>query len=211
MYMRAGIALGAYLGQTRSISDRMLMSAAETLPTLVSQEDLNKGGARGWQEQQLLHPPRVGSGMRRPAGGVGAVARRAARDAIPHGRRALSMCFPTYAGTCRYVEYAHESCMMTPHDDAAGVPPAAQVLDVRCARPPAPAGLVYPRLDAIRDISARIALEVAKTAHAEGRLRGRAKDKLVTQGEEALLTFIKRSMFLPTYSSLVHLPPGILE
>eukprot|EP00798_Chlamydomonas_sp_ICE-L_P019326 gene19326-25976_t len=43
MYIFPGIALGAYLGATRTISDNMLMKAAETLPTLIPEKDLNDG------------------------------------------------------------------------------------------------------------------------------------------------------------------------
>ena len=38
-----GVALGAYLGNTRIITDAMLTHAAEMLPTLISDEDLEKG------------------------------------------------------------------------------------------------------------------------------------------------------------------------
>ncbi|KAG2435604.1 hypothetical protein HYH02_011895 [Chlamydomonas schloesseri] len=43
MYIFPGIALGAYLGQTRIITDRMLMAAAEELPRLIPQEELERG------------------------------------------------------------------------------------------------------------------------------------------------------------------------
>lgn len=35
------MALGAWLGQTRIITDEMVMHAAECLPSLISQEDLD--------------------------------------------------------------------------------------------------------------------------------------------------------------------------
>ncbi|KAG2502128.1 hypothetical protein HYH03_000618 [Edaphochlamys debaryana] len=43
MYIFPGIALGAFLGQTRIITDRMLMATAEELPKLIAAEELAKG------------------------------------------------------------------------------------------------------------------------------------------------------------------------
>ncbi|KAG1681504.1 hypothetical protein FOA52_014010 [Chlamydomonas sp. UWO 241] len=43
MYIFPGIALGAYLGATKTISDLMLMTAAEKLPELITDEDLAQG------------------------------------------------------------------------------------------------------------------------------------------------------------------------
>lgn len=68
--------------------------------------------------------------------------------------------------------------------------------------------MVYPRLENIRDITAHVALEVIKTAAAEGRLRGRAADKLA-RSEARLLDYINESMFNPAYTSLVPLPVGV--
>ncbi|GIL59677.1 hypothetical protein Vafri_14408 [Volvox africanus] len=113
MYIFPGVALGGFLGQTRIITDAMLMAAAEELPKLVPKEDLEKG-------------------------------------------------------------------------------------------------LVYPRLAAIRDISASIATAVALAAGEEGRLRGRMRDKFA-QGPDAMRSFISKSMFYPDYKALVHLPRGIEE
>jgi len=43
MYFFPGLALGAQLGHTKKVTDRMLMAAAETLPKQLSAEDLKRG------------------------------------------------------------------------------------------------------------------------------------------------------------------------
>lgn len=69
---------------------------------------------------------------------------------------------------------------------------------------------MYPRLEDIRDISAQIAVAVATAAGEEGRLRGRLRDKWA-QGPDPMLRYIQQSMFVPTYSPLVHLQRGVEE
>jgi malic enzyme len=46
MYIFPGVALGAFLGRTRIITEAMLMAAAEKLPELISGEALAAGGRR---------------------------------------------------------------------------------------------------------------------------------------------------------------------
>eukprot|EP00879_Flechtneria_rotunda_P024431 GHRR01025900.1.p2 GENE.GHRR01025900.1~~GHRR01025900.1.p2 ORF type:complete len:104 (+),score=40.41 GHRR01025900.1:925-1236(+) len=43
MLFHAGLALGAFLGETRYVSDGMLMATAETLPKLIGDEDVQAG------------------------------------------------------------------------------------------------------------------------------------------------------------------------
>lgn len=113
LHFQPGVALGAYAGETRIITDHMLMKAAEALPHMINEEDLA-------------------------------------------------------------------------------------------------AGLVYPRLKDIREISARVALEVMKAAAVEGRLRGKAKERL-ERSEESVLKWIRGKMYHPGYASLVQLPVGVGE
>eukprot|EP01026_Neomeris_dumetosa_P004900 TRINITY_DN11336_c0_g2_i1.p1 TRINITY_DN11336_c0_g2~~TRINITY_DN11336_c0_g2_i1.p1 ORF type:complete len:440 (-),score=63.73 TRINITY_DN11336_c0_g2_i1:283-1602(-) len=113
MYIFPGLALGAFLGKTETISDNMILTAAEVLPSMITEED----------------------------------------------RKA-------------------------------------------CA--------IYPKLSDIRNISHHIACEVIKTAAGEGMLRGEAMKNLA-KGEDALRNFVRRLMFVPRYTSFVHLPRGVME
>jgi len=111
MYIFPGVALGAWLGETRTISEAMLMRAAEVLPTLMTADDINENQA-------------------------------------------------------------------------------------------------YPKLNNIREISAKIALEVIKEADKNGQVHGKAAVKLAL-GDAALMHYIKHSMYNPQYASLVHRPEAV--
>eukprot|EP01025_Chloroclados_australasicus_P049130 TRINITY_DN5588_c0_g2_i2.p1 TRINITY_DN5588_c0_g2~~TRINITY_DN5588_c0_g2_i2.p1 ORF type:complete len:645 (+),score=58.64 TRINITY_DN5588_c0_g2_i2:80-1936(+) len=113
MYIFPGLAIGAFLGETSTISDTMILRAAEVLPDMILEED-RKNGA------------------------------------------------------------------------------------------------IYPKLFNIRSISLHIACEVIKMAAEEGRLQGEARKNLA-RGEDALRHFIHKKMFVPGYTSLVHLPQGVME
>jgi malic enzyme len=41
--MPQGLARGVYLGRTGVVTDAMIMAAAETLPALIEQEDVDRG------------------------------------------------------------------------------------------------------------------------------------------------------------------------
>jgi malate dehydrogenase (decarboxylating) len=111
MYIFPGLARGAYLGRTGVVTDAMIMAAAETLPALIEQEDVDRG-------------------------------------------------------------------------------------------------LVYPRLQDIRDISSKIAVEVIKVAAAEGHLHSVEAGEALDKGQDELLSWVKEQMFSPAYTSLQYSPPG---
>lgn len=87
---------------------------------------------------------------------------------------------------------------------------AAETLPLMITDEDLEAGMVYPRLEQIRQISLNVALEVMKCAAEEGHLRGKALEKL-NQSEAKLISFIQGSMFVPAYSSLIQLPIGVQE
>ena len=55
-----------------------------------------------------------------------------------------------------------------------------------------------------------MATEVIKVAAAEGRVKGRALERL-SRSDAALKEWLRGCMFTPKYSSLVHLPVGVEE
>ncbi|GBF98314.1 malic enzyme [Raphidocelis subcapitata] len=112
LFLFPGMALGAYLGRTGTVTDGMFMKAAEAIPELIEEEDLA-------------------------------------------------------------------------------------------------AGLAYPRIKSIRDISAAVAAAVIAAAHVEGRVANANASAAAAAGPEALLRYVKRMMYSPfEYSSLAYRPLG---
>ncbi|KAF5838420.1 hypothetical protein DUNSADRAFT_2888 [Dunaliella salina] len=72
------------------------------------------------------------------------------------------------------------------------------------------AGCVYPRLQDIRAITTAVACAVLKQGHEEGLTQGRCL-QWMEKGDEALAAWVRGLMFVPVYSSLVHLPTGVGE
>jgi hypothetical protein len=63
----------------------------------------------------------------------------------------------------------------------------------------------------IRSITSKIAAEVIKKAASEGMDIASGAAAAMAKGDCALVTWISRRMFVPTYNSLAYLPPGIGE
>ncbi|KAK9792672.1 hypothetical protein WJX73_006593 [Symbiochloris irregularis] len=72
-------------------------------------------------------------------------------------------------------------------------------------------GKVYPPLANIRAISRRVAADVIKTAHSEGKLHSKSALRELLRGDDALLDWVESMMYKPQYDSLIHLPVGIME
>lgn len=65
---------------------------------------------------------------------------------------------------------------------------------------------------AIRDISAAVAVAVIKAAAADGHVREEGALRRLSQGDARLLHWVKRHMYSPfEYSSLAYRPPGVGE
>ena len=64
------------------------------------------------------------------------------------------------------------------------------------------AGVIYPRIDRIRDISAYVAVKVMQQAAREGRVPEEIR-KLVAKGETALSDFVYSTMYVPSYRPTV--------
>ena len=63
-------------------------------------------------------------------------------------------------------------------------------------------GVIFPRIDRIRDISAYVAIKVMQTAAKEGRVPDDIR-RLVAQGEAAMKEYVYSSMYVPEYRPLV--------
>jgi len=64
------------------------------------------------------------------------------------------------------------------------------------------AGIIYPHIDRIRDISAYVAIKVMQEATKEGRVPEDVR-KLVAQGEKAIGDFVFSTMYVPSYRPTV--------
>lgn len=69
---------------------------------------------------------------------------------------------------------------------------------------------VYPDLANIREISARVAQEVIKTAASDGIARGPCL-RAIEKGDAALAAWVKTHMYFPEYKSVVFMPVGVNE
>lgn len=69
---------------------------------------------------------------------------------------------------------------------------------------------LHAALQNIREISARVAAEVIKAAGEEGHLGDEAAAQLA-KGDEALMAWVRKAMFVAQYASIGYLPPGIGE
>ena len=75
------------------------------------------------------------------------------------------------------------------------------------------AGLVYPRISEIREISAAVAVAVIRAAAEEDHVReDNALWRLRHGGAERLLRWVKKHMYNPfKYTPIAYRPPGIGE
>lgn len=68
------------------------------------------------------------------------------------------------------------------------------------------AGVVYPDMGRIRDISTKVASNVIKAAAKEGNLKNELAIKALEEGDEALAAFVRTNMYKPKYSKIVYKP-----
>lgn len=65
---------------------------------------------------------------------------------------------------------------------------------------------------AIRELSAAVAVAVIKAAAAEGHVRNEGALRRLKQGDARLLHWVQKHMYSPTeYASLAYRPPGVGE
>jgi malic enzyme len=70
---------------------------------------------------------------------------------------------------------------------------------------------VYPYLGNIRHISAVVACEVIKCAAEADMVRNTDASNRLAKGDDSLKHWVLRSMYTPSYKSLVHMPVGVNE
>jgi malic enzyme len=70
---------------------------------------------------------------------------------------------------------------------------------------------VYPNLSNIRHISATVACEVIKAAAEADMVRNSDASLHLSKGDDSLKRWVARSMYTPSYKSMVHMPVGVNE
>mmetsp|Transcript_24569 Transcript_24569/g.68376 ORF Transcript_24569/g.68376 Transcript_24569/m.68376 type:complete len:200 (+) Transcript_24569:1051-1650(+) len=184
MYFFPGLALGAQLGHTKKVTDRMLVAAAETLP------------------KQLCRGPREGGGIPTPAQHLGPQ-----RQHCHRGHEGASSAKPM--SVCSWLSSTSFSRFLNPQvfgEQGSSSSPVNKRYFVY------PAVLHLQVLGAcwyvlVGDVLAACCGQVA---HTDGHLYGKSKRSL-EESEDTLRRCIIDTMFKPTYKALVYREPGVGE